>query len=166
MTETATAEVRPMEAHKSKWGYHPCSHEVFLLLKRLNKHYEKARTGYHIWSRWLRKAPQNRVIRKTLRDEKGMKVGVEIVGPRPEPKLCPVFVEKVMTKVRYHQGEWHDKGIEVEQTRLVGLAVAADYASARYPKSEANAVRPLTMTVETIREMLAKFEESPEPAKI
>ena len=46
------------------------------------------------WERWNRKQPQNRVIRKWKRDLLGRKIGSEIVGPRPEPKIDHIFLQK------------------------------------------------------------------------
>src|SRR5262249_25608197 len=46
------------------------------------------------WKRRSRKQPQNRVRRQAIRDDEGNRVGVEVVGPWPEPALCPVFCKR------------------------------------------------------------------------
>jgi len=45
---------------ESKWGFHPCSHEVYLKLKKLKKLYWETARAYAAWCRWDRKQPQNR----------------------------------------------------------------------------------------------------------
>lgn len=73
------------EIHKSSWGYHPCSRETYFKLKALNKltYISEAQMGN--WYRWRRKQPQNRVIRKKIRNENNQIIGYEIVGPAKEP---------------------------------------------------------------------------------
>src|SRR5947209_1054995 len=78
-------------AHQSRWGWHPCDYATFLLLKELNRLYERALRQFAAWRRWQRKMPHNRVIRRTIVDAHGRKIGAEIVGPMPEPQLPPLF---------------------------------------------------------------------------
>lgn len=82
--------------NKSRFGYHPCSYELYLKLKYIYKHYWNALSDYSNWERWNRKYPHNRVIRKRKTNAKGQKIGYEIVGPRPEPTYCPFFVKTVV----------------------------------------------------------------------
>lgn len=51
-----------MNVFKSRWGYHPCSFESFLVYKRLAKIALKSLMDNAKHRRWLRKEPQNRVI--------------------------------------------------------------------------------------------------------
>src|SRR5262245_65518005 len=78
-------------AHQSRWGWHPCDYATFLLLKQLNARYEKALRLFSAWKRWQRKMPRNRVIRETIRDGRGRKIGSRIIGVCPEPRLDPLF---------------------------------------------------------------------------
>lgn len=101
------AEVAP-GIYQSRHGYHSCDYETYLLIKRVRKHYFAALKQFNAWLRWDRKQPQNRVIRKWKRNEKGQKIGCEIVGPKPEPlPKTDVFLMKKLTwdVVRY----WSDK---------------------------------------------------------
>lgn len=61
-----------MNTFKSRFGFHPTSHETYMKLKELHKWYWKTLYAFHRWNRWDRKQPQNR---------RG-----------PEPSYCPLFV--------------------------------------------------------------------------
>ena len=130
-TITATAVV-----NRSRWGFHPCDYQTFRKLKTLHKRYWQTVKAYAEWRRWNRKEPQNRVIRKWERDEKGRKIRFEVVGPRPEPKYCPFFVNRF--------------GVESK-----GIVEA--YQQARRPVKE-NEVRPLKLSVEQIDRMYDEVE--------
>ena len=82
------------QVFETKWGFVPYSYEDYLKLKELNRVFYKARTNAAQWNRWARKEPQNRVQRKWIRNEKGQKIGHEIVGPMSEPVVCDMFSKK------------------------------------------------------------------------
>ena len=58
---------------RSRWGYHPCTFDIYRKLKYLKKKYWLTIRQFHAWHRWWRKEPQNR---------RGN-----------QPSYCPFFVE-------------------------------------------------------------------------
>lgn len=115
---------------KSRFGFHPCDHETYLKLKKLYKSYWKSLYREGDWERWNRKEPQNRIIRKWERNEKGQRVGCKILGPKPEPKKYPLFRFDVWT----------------------------EFQNARMPKPNAESVIPLGVSIEKIDKVLAEIE--------
>ena len=84
--------------HESKWGFHSVSKEAYSKLRFLNAIYDKSLHLAAAWERWNNKLPQNRIQKRAIRDDKGWKIGSEIVldlNGNPisliEPKLCPLF---------------------------------------------------------------------------
>lgn len=138
MTQTFTAV-------KGRFGFYPCDFDTFLKIKKLHSFYWKALRRNAEWERWYRKAPQNRVLRKWFRDEKGRKTGSEIVGPKPEPKCYPVFTES---------NHYVAKGGHA----LKDLGIREAYNNARTPREKAEDVAPLNLSVEKIDKMLAELE--------
>ena len=132
---------------KSRWGFHPCNYETYLKLKEISKYYYKARAMLYDYVRWERKDPQNRIIRKWIRDDQGHKCGFEVVGPKPEPKVCPLFMRKGEDKRFWCPAYfgWDNPG----------SSFLEDYQNARYPKPE-DQVKPLKHTPQQIDEFLAK----------
>ena len=118
------------EVFMSKWGFHPCSYSTYQKLRKLNSLYERALRLRADWDRWDRKQPQNRVIRKWKRDELGRKIGCEIVGPRLEPKLCPIF---------------NNAGYGINHAEI-----HADYVNAKKPMATREEVKPMVNSVEEI----------------
>lgn len=131
--------------NKSRWGYHACDHATFLKLKKLKKLYFKALYRYGEWVRWDRKQPQNRILRKWYRNDKGQKTGFEIVGKKPEPQMYPVF-----GSYRYVAEGCHP---------LNDMGVLDAFNIARHPYPTPEAVQPLGLTVEQIDNMLAHLEK-------
>lgn len=139
----------PVEVHKGRHGYYPCSRETFLKLKRIAKAYTHARRMLHDWYRWQRKQPQNRVIRKTIRDAQGRKVGSEVIGPRPEPFLKLLFIQ--WDRISYRKpATWY----------LCDHEFFYDYLNARHPCSRVEDVIPLKANNVRIDEMIAKIEST------
>jgi hypothetical protein len=140
-----------MHVYQSRWGYHPCDFETCQRLKKLNALYEQARRTCADWQRWARKAPANRVIRRWLRDESGRKVGSEVIGPRPEPKLSLLFCtrsfvgkgDKLRPQVTFHF-PWN---------------VTDLYRVARTPAITPERVQPLPWTREELRQLVAEGEK-------
>ncbi|MHA2279932.1 MAG: hypothetical protein ACXAC5_03525 [Promethearchaeota archaeon] len=98
------------QVFETRWGYVPYSYEDYRKLKELNKIFWKARTNAARWNRWARKEPQNRVQKKWIRNEKGQKIGHKVIGPLPEPAVCPLFSKKH----RWFDQYVTDNSIEVE----------------------------------------------------
>ena len=80
---------------KSSWGFHPCDKETYLKLKKLNYYHHLNKQRKSSLVRWSRKEPQNRLLRRWLFDEQGRKCVCEIIGPKPEPKICPLPLEEL-----------------------------------------------------------------------
>lgn len=116
--------------YQSRWGFHPCDKETFQMLKFLHKHWHITVRQSADWERWNRKEPQNRVIREWIRDDQGHKVGSRVIGPRPEPQVCPHFT--------------HD--------------VCRDYQNARMPCAEQD-VKPLVLSEAKIVDLYHKVKE-------
>jgi len=137
--------------YQSRFGCHPCDYQTFLKLKKLNAVYFKALRQLSVWERWDRKAPQNRVIRKWIRNTKGQKVGCSIIGPRAEPELSPVFHEKIIKRSNWDKnGCWYNgAGIEQTYVHIKNSDVCQDYKNARHPQILKN-VKPLKLSLEEI----------------
>ena len=131
-------------AYQSRWGYHPCNYETFLRLKKLNGLYFKALKQQAEWHRWYRKEPQNRVIYKYKRDLQGRRIGKEIVGPRPEPNINSIFLEKKHVKSRWY-GEY-------DTVYITDLPIMQMYQKARKPRKR-EVVQPLDISKEQIYEL-------------
>jgi hypothetical protein len=140
-------------AHRSRWGWHPCDRATYLLLKKLHGYYWRALRRFAEWQRWRRKQPQNRVIRAWIRDDEGNRVASRIVGPRPEPPLCPVFCTRAFV-VRH--GKEERLG---ERVSFCGHGIAEAYRAARTLLADPEKVQPLSLSSEEIRRLAAQVEE-------
>ena len=99
---------------QSRWGFHPCSYNVFLKVKHLHKWYWQAVYDFHRWHRWQRKLPQNRV--------------------GPEPAFCRLFVEDaVWYKAVRIRGV---AGFRVYPKMLVDRGIVSLYHQARLPQPQ------------------------------
>jgi hypothetical protein len=143
-----------MAAYRSRWGYHPCDYETYQLLKRLNVLYVCARRLYAAWQRWARKKPHNRVVRHTLRDGQGRKVGSRVVGVQPEPRLCPVFCREVQIHRRHC-----DAQLDVGVAFHAGCGIPEAYRAARTPVATADMVGPLPCSLEDVHALAARARE-------
>jgi hypothetical protein len=148
-----------VQVHKSRWGYHPCDYETFLLLKKLNACFLRALHRYTAWKRWSRKQPHNRVIRKKMVDAQGCKVGSEVVGPMPEPCLCPFFTkrEKVVSHRKSKGGPIKAEG-GAERLHLEYSDLPEVYRAARTPVLREDLVAPLKYSPEEIRGLVQQVE--------
>jgi hypothetical protein len=148
-----------VQVHKSRWGYHPCDYETFLLLKKLNAFFLRALHRYTAWKRWSRKQPHNRVIRKKIVDAQGCKVGSEVVGPMPEPYLCPFFTkrEKVISH-RQSKGRHVKEEGGAERVRLEYSDLPEVYRAARPPVPRQDLVAPLKYSPEEIHSLVHQLE--------
>jgi hypothetical protein len=132
-----------MTTIKGRWGFHPCSHELYRKLKRLHFLAYEAKRRQAAWNRWDRKDPQNRVlwyhhdkpnvirIGHVTKDQ--LKGGSKIIiGPAPEPLLAPIVLDY--------------------------FEIYYDYCNARTPVIETQ-VKPLIMSEQDIDSKLLKLEE-------
>jgi hypothetical protein len=127
---------------KSRFGFHPCDYQTYRKLKTLYKRFWQTKHAVSAWQRWNNKLPKNRVIRKWIRDEQGRKIGFEVVGKRPEPKFCPLFMlRKGVNHPAYLNGQ-----------------IASEYQKARTPRPE-NQVVALGMFVDEIDKLYREVEE-------
>lgn len=145
-------------AFRSRWGWHPCDYATFALLKRLHAAYWKALRQYATWQRWKRKMPHNRVLRRRIRDGQGIKVGVEVVGPWPEPPLPPLFCTR-----RQVLTYWSENGKPIQEGRLTeevvfdDLGIPETYRAARRPVATEREVMPLRLSPEEVRRLAAEM---------
>ena len=124
---------KTVEIHESRWGFHPCDYETYSKLKAINKWYWDTIRAQADWDRWKRKEPQNRVIRRWIRNDKRQKIGHEVVGSRPEPQPCSHFGHN-------------------------GNQFSYDYELARHPAAK-EYVRPLVYSIDKINQMYLKCRD-------
>ena len=140
-------------AHRSRWGWHPCDYATYRLLKDLNALHEQARRQFAAWQRWRRKLPHNRVLRRKVVAQ-GNQVGTEVVGPRPEPPLHPLF-RMCRQVLSYHDagGRPLRKPQHVEEVVFLGHGIPEAYRLARTPVATPQQVEPLPLTTDEIRHL-------------
>jgi hypothetical protein len=131
-------EGQKLEVHEGRWGFYPCDKETYFKLKELHKFYMKAVQLEYQWQRWDRKDPDNRVIKRHVRNAKGQKIGSMVVGPMPEPKRFSPF---------YKDGF------------LEHAEIMVDYQNAKKPKSKKEDVKPLLLSKDQIGLLLAKAKD-------
>ncbi len=136
---------------QSRWGFHPCDYSTYRKLKFLHCVYQKAVRMAHAYSRWQRKDPHNRVMRRRIRNDAGQTIGHEPPVPLSEPRLCPIFSKKVLEKRHIDKkGTLFRDGFLEEKVVTDDFGIAADFASARRPFKELVEVRPISISVEAI----------------
>lgn len=135
--------------HQSKWGFHPCDWETSQKLKRLSKAYQQGLRQQAAWNRWSAKLPHNRVIRRWKRNEQGQRIGYEIVGPAPEPKL-----NRLMTYLNQNRASYSISG---QWGALYPIDITAEYRKARTPAPTPEAVRPLLLTPDQINTLIGEL---------
>lgn len=111
-------ENNPAPGLKSRWGYHPCTYEVYGLLKDLHRWYWQTVYDFHRWHRWQRKQPQNRV--------------------GPEPVFCELFVEDTVWYKPCRRGD--EVHFKVYPKMLIDHDVVDLYRKARTPMPESCSV--------------------------
>ena len=116
-------------AHKSRWGFHSCSHEDFKKIKLLHKHYWKAKIAEAAHQRYYRKLPHNRVIRKMNK----------IVLSKPIPMPVPFF--------------------PAVYAQILKKAIVPLYQQARHPQPTAEMTNPLLISMSQVNVWLAEIEE-------
>lgn len=158
MSATMTAE---KTVHQSNWGYHPISFESSKKLRFINGVYAKAQHLAGAWERWDRKLPENRVVKRAVRDASGLKIGTEIVKDNSgnpvawaEPNICSLFHEKVPSHVKYGgyiRGSAKDNGF--------GEKILSASRQARIPQPTPEDVQPFPFTEEEIDRLYEAAKE-------
>ena len=100
--------------HRSRFGFHPCTHEIYLKLKYLHRRYWDTLRQFHTWHRWNRKQPENRIGN--------------------EPRFCPCFVENRPWAKRVTRGG--ETGFKLYPKTVVDHDVLRLYHEARMPQAE------------------------------
>ena len=138
---------------QSKWGFHPVSLLTSKKLRFLNLVYAKAQHLAGAWERWERKQPENRVMKRAIKDEKGLKVGTEIIldsqcnpVPSPEPQICTLFHETIPGSTDRWGGRWNGRA----EDNGFGRKILEASRQARTPKATPEDVTPLLFTDEEI----------------
>lgn len=145
--------------HQGKFGWYPCDLETYRKLKAINLAYNEAIHKLKAWERWERKDPQNRVIRKKLKDSTGQVVGYGIAEPMPEPEVCLVFCEKIVKSVSYDKnGTYHKNGIDRTFVKMIEDSVYDDYRKARYPVPSEADIKPLFMNLDRINQLFSDIK--------
>jgi hypothetical protein len=117
-------------AHQGKYGFHPCNYEDFKKIKLLHKHYWIARKRAAAYERYLRKQPQNRLIRK--------KDGLALAKPLPMPQpFFPNVYAQILKKP------------------IVPL-----YQQARHPQPTSDQVKMLLISIIQVEEWLTEITEA------
>ena len=148
---------KEIDMFQSRWGFHPCDYSTFRMLKFLNQVYLKAVRMAHAWERWHRKDPQNRVMRWRIRNECGQTIGYEAAIPLPEPRICPLFSQKMFVKRHVDKkGNFSREGIMEEKVVTDGLWIPADYAAARKPVADPVGIQPLHHSVAELEALCEK----------
>lgn len=138
---------------QSKWGFHHCSRETSRKLRFLNLVYAKAQHMAGAWERWERKRPENRVMKRAIKDEKGLKVGTEVVldaqgnpVPWPEPQICILFHETIPSSV----DRWGSRTNGRAKDNGFGGEILKVSRQARTLKATPEEVQPLLFSDEEI----------------
>ena len=127
---------------ESRWGFHPCSYETFVKLKKLHKAFWQSEYKLAAWKRWSAKLPHNRIKFRWIRNEQGQKVGKEILGMREEPKCSELFVKT---------DKWGRKFVSSH-----GIIDAYNQARMPKPKEE---VKPLSICESMIDHLYSQLSE-------
>lgn len=154
--ETTMNTVLEKAVHQSKWGFHSCSKEISKKLRFLNGVFAKAQHMAGAWERWERKLPQNRVVKRAIKDSKGIKIGTEVVldaQGKPvewkEPQVCDLFHDKIPSSV----DRWGGKIGGRAEDNGFGAKILAASRQARTPQPTPEAVTPLLFSDEEIERL-------------
>lgn len=129
--------VPAMTAIKGRWGFYPCSYEVYCLLKRVNFLALQIRIIRAAWKRWSRKDPDNRVVWQ--HHQGGMRTKI---GMMPEPFLPPFDVDpntifEDYRRARYPvQTESEVKGISLSLDQIKDLLEKLEYWITQKPSKQ------------------------------
>lgn len=155
--------------YKSRWGWHPCSHDHYLKLKELHKYWWMSHRRAAEHRRWFLKQPQNRVHRER---KKTPGVGKRVVytetsRPWPEPQVFVMKWDELASSISktkafafLHGNEvvFDDKYLNLEGCgRHPGyvLNIPAEFNRARMPVNSPSSVRPLSIPEAVVDRLLA-----------
>jgi len=133
-------EKTKMAITQGRWGFYPCSYELFTKLKRLNKLALLALRKLAEHERWSRKKPHNRLIYIGCLEVR------EPIKKRMVPKLSRQYkpwLEPILAP------------IDGEMIRIIDN----DYRNARIPVADASKVRSLVLNEQRICSLLAAMEK-------
>ena len=117
-------------SYHSRWGYHPSTYGLYLKLKFLHAQYWQTVYDFHLWHRWVRKEPQNRV--------------------GDEPGFCKAFVtDTVWLKQTNKHGQ---EGYKIYPKTVTDHGMIELFQTARMPQPEP--VQPLEASVVDMIETL------------
>lgn len=132
-------KVAPMTTIQGKWGFYPCTREVFKKLKRLNFLAYQSIRRIAAWKRWNRKFAKNRIRYRYEAVDRETFGGLREVwmkipdGPMPEPVLAPL-------------------------TAIQRDVIHQDWLNARFPKTKPEDVKPLFLKETEIDSLLVEME--------
>jgi hypothetical protein len=142
-------------AYKSKWGYHPCSFEVYQKLKQLYKIIWEAVRYHRKWQRWNEKKKENRKVYEVIRDETGRKKKKKATGNASEPPICPLFSHKRFAiRPTDFDGERVFLGREDYDLLFIDHYIISAYHAARIPRESEEEVDPLPLSEAQIDQLL------------
>lgn len=130
---------------QSKFGFHPISKEYSKKLRFINGVYAKAQHVAGSWERWANKEEQNRVLKKSIRNDQNQVVEREIIGVWEEPKVCPLFHD-TKSKVIYNWGFCRARALD----NGIGQKIIEASRQARTPMPNEKDVLPFPFTEKEI----------------
>jgi len=96
------------QLHQTKWGFVPCDFEKYKFFKELNLRCFQDVRAVAARDRWHRKEPQNRVIRKWIRNTNGQKIDSVVIGPRTEPSVSGLWKYRCEIERAYYLARYPD----------------------------------------------------------
>ena len=149
-----STQITDKNVHQSRWGYHFCSYETLLKLKKLRKHYFESLRKAAAWYRWARKAEHNRKGKEPQINS----VFCELISTDKQPRQWNCYNGKWATvdgnRVYYIPDGNNDKTLLV---RDHGILEA--YEQARMPQSSKEEVKSLDLSEAQIDILLNEFED-------
>lgn len=136
-----------MEIHKSRWGYHSCSYEDFVKLRKAHLLFYKAYTDAKKYIRWFNKEPQNRGTTNPPVPE-------EIVSIIDEGYYALGINRDRVRTMRYGKHMISGK----TDRRPLYLIVLEQYRNAKRPKESPENVSPLSLP-KNYEDALAKIQD-------
>ena len=158
------------KVYKSKWGYHPISLEQSKKLRFINKVFAKAQHRAAAWVRWNNKQPQNRILKRVVRNSLGFKIGTEVYKDQfgnplvwKEPDFCDIFYTKipceVWSKLNGKWG-WHNSDTLFKlRSNDLGYKILEASRIARTPKNTLEEVQDFTFTDQEINDLYDKVKK-------
>lgn len=146
---------------QTKHGFVSYSYKNYKKLKRLQYLYHIALTQAGKWERWVRKDPDNRVIRSYRKNALGQRIGCDIVGLSEEPKVLSMFTTKLVNDKKQVIPRHGNYGTITWFTAWVNnsdLGILSEYRKAKYPVLEKSCEKAL-FDDEKINNLLEQAEK-------